>query len=110
MALYGLAEAILALLSEGGVSDRAAAWGLDLLLLYPTAIAVEHSVPTPAGQRADELSALATSIATADAVRYPHISRLGDQLMSGDGPARTDWAFDVLLSGILAAATRTSTA
>jgi AcrR family transcriptional regulator len=105
-----LAEAILGLLSEGGVSDRAAAWGLDLLLLYPTAIAVEHSAPTPAAQKADELSALAMNIATADAVRYPQIVRLGDQLMSGDGPARTDWALDVLLDGILTAGTRTPTA
>jgi AcrR family transcriptional regulator len=98
-----LAEAILALLNEGGVSGQAAAWGLDLLLLYPTAIAVEHSAPTPAGQKADEIAALATNIATADATRYPHIVALREPLISGDGRARTDWALDVLLDGILAA-------
>jgi AcrR family transcriptional regulator len=97
-----LAEAILALLSEGGASDQAAAWGLDLLLLYPTAIAVEHSASTSAAQQADEFSALATNIAAADAVRYPHIARLGDQLTAGDGMARTNWALDVLLDGICA--------
>jgi AcrR family transcriptional regulator len=101
-----LAEAILALLGEGGVSDQAAAWGLDLLLLYPTAIAVEHSAPTPTEQRANERSALATNIATADDTRYPHIVQLSEALMSGDGPARTDWGFDVLLDGILAAGSR----
>src|SRR5256885_125984 len=68
-----LAEAILALLGEGGVSDQAAAWGLDLLLLYPTAIAVEHSDHTRAEQKADEIAALATTIATADATRYRQI-------------------------------------
>jgi AcrR family transcriptional regulator len=102
-----LADAILALLSEGGVSDRAAAWGLDLLLLYPTAVAVEHSAPRSPAQEADEFSALAVKIATADAVRYPHVTRLGDELMSGDGQVRSDWAFDVLLDGILAASSRT---
>lgn len=101
-----LAELILAQLSEGGVSGQAAAWGLDLLLLYPTAIAVEHNAATPAARQADELSALAANIATADPIRYPHIAELGDQLVSGAGPARTDWAFDVLLDGILAAAAK----
>jgi AcrR family transcriptional regulator len=105
-----LAEAVLALLVEGGVSDQAAAWGLDLLLLYATAIVVEHSAPTPARQRADEAAALATSIATADQTRYPHVVRLREALVSGDAAARTDWAFDVLLDGILTAGTRHPTA
>jgi len=101
-----LAEAILALLSEGGVTDQAAAWGLDLLLLYPTAIAVEHGTATPATQQADELSALAESIAAVDPARYPHVAGLGSQLTSGDGPARSDWAVDVLLDGILGKAAK----
>jgi AcrR family transcriptional regulator len=102
-----LVDAILALLGEGGVSDRAAAWGLDLLLLHPTAVAVEQSAPTSFSRNADELSALTAKIATADAARYPHLARLGDELVSGDGQARSDWAFDVLLDGILAASART---
>src|SRR5262249_31337272 len=52
-----LAETTLALLAEGGVEGEAAAWGLDLLLLYPTAVAVEHSAPTPHEQTADERAA-----------------------------------------------------
>jgi AcrR family transcriptional regulator len=101
-----LGDMILGLLSEGGVSDRAAAWGLDLLLLYPTAVAVEHSTQKSSTQKADDLTALAAQIAVVDAVRYPHVARLGDELMSGDGPDRADWAFDVLLDGILAAGSR----
>jgi AcrR family transcriptional regulator len=97
-----LADAILALLAEGGASDRAAAWGLDLLLLYPTAVAVEHSAPKSFTRREEEFTALAVKIASADAARYPHVARFGDELMSGDGRARFDWAFDVLLDGILA--------
>ena len=94
-----LAEAILALLNEGGVADRAAAWGVDLLLLYPTAVAVEHSTPRPP----DALSTLDETVAAADPARYPHLTRLGAELTSGDGPTRFDWAFDVLLDGMLAA-------
>ncbi len=104
-----LGDAILGLLGEGGVSDRAAAWGLDLLLLYPTAVAVEHSNQKSSTQKADDLTVLAAQIAIVDAARYPHVARLGDELVSGDGVARADWAFHVLLDGILAASSRTPT-
>jgi len=101
-----LGDTILGLLNEGGVPDRAAAWGLDLLLLYPTAVAVEHSNQKSPTQKADDLTALAAQIAVVDAARYPHVARLGDELVSGAGPDRADWAFDVLLDGILAAGSR----
>jgi AcrR family transcriptional regulator len=104
-----LTDAVLGLLAEGGVLDRAAAWGLDLLLLYPTAVAVEHSGPKSASSKAEDFSAMAEKIAEVDAVRYPHVARIGAELVSGSGEARSDWAFDVLLDGILAAASRTST-
>ena len=94
-----LVEAVLALLDEGGATVRAAAWGVDLLLLYPTAVAVEHTTP----QRSDPSpEAVTTLIDTVDPVRFPHLARVGAELMSGDGPARSDWAIDVLLDGILA--------
>jgi AcrR family transcriptional regulator len=104
-----LGNAVLGLLSEGGVSDRAAAWGLDLLLLYPTAVAVEHSSQKSSSQKADDLTVLAAQIAVVGPARYPHVARLSDMLMSGDGLERLDWAFDVLLDGLLAASSRTST-
>lgn len=94
-----LVEALLALLHEGGMTDRVAAWGVDLLLLYPTAVAVEHSAPRPA----DELSTVDEQVAAADPARYPHLTRLGTQLTSGKGSDRFGWAFDVLLDGMLAA-------
>jgi AcrR family transcriptional regulator len=102
-----LVESVLALLAEGGLTGRAAAWGVDLLLLYPTAAAAEHSAKSPA-QEAEEFSALTERIASADAALYPHIVGLGDEIMSGDGFSRSDWAFDVLLDGIVAAGSRTS--
>ena len=104
-----LVEAILALLHEGGATDHAAAWGVDLLLLYPTAIAVEHNAERPADDETADFDAMAARIAAADPARTPHIARLGADLISGTSSARTDFALDVLLDGILAAGSRTPT-
>lgn len=96
-----LVEQILALLKEGGMPDREAAWTVDLLLLYATAIAAEHSTRASSSQAADEDSALAAVIATADVSRYPNVNRLGDELLSGSGPDRFRWSIDVFLTGAL---------
>jgi AcrR family transcriptional regulator len=92
-----LVEAVLALLVEGGASDRAAAWGVDLLLLYPVSIAAEHSSNITTGSEAhrpDDPLAV-------DATTHPQIARLGHELLSGSGSDRFDWALDVLLRGIV---------
>lgn len=96
-----LVEHILALLNEGGIVDREAAWAVDLLLLYATANAAEHSTRESSSQAADEDSILAAVIATVDANRYPHIAQLGDELLSGKGPDRFQWGIDVFLTGAL---------
>jgi AcrR family transcriptional regulator len=98
-----LVEKILTLLLEGGATDKAAAWGVDLLLLLPTATAVEHSGPKPTRHATADLAATASSIARVDPAQAPNIARLGDELISGDPSKRVDWALDVLLDGILAA-------
>jgi AcrR family transcriptional regulator len=95
-----LVERILALLQEGGVPDREAAWAVDLLLLYATAQAAEHSTRKSSLQATDEDVALAAAITTADATMYPHIARLSDELLSG-GPTRFQWGLDVCLTGAL---------
>jgi AcrR family transcriptional regulator len=102
-------EAILGLLAEAGATDRAAAWGVDLLLLYPTAIAAEHSSASPVEHEIDhsadhsaDLARLGERIAAADPRQYPNIARLGPALVSGAPGERFDWALDVLLAGILA--------
>ena len=96
-----LVEHILALLKEGGILDREAAWAVDLLLLYATANAAEHSTRESSSQAADEDSALAEVIATVDASKYPHVTRLGDELLSGNGLDRFQWGIDVFLTGAL---------
>jgi AcrR family transcriptional regulator len=96
-----LVEAILALLHEGGATDRATAWGVDMLLLSQTAIAAEHSSPKPAQHATGDLDAIAVTIAEADPARTPQIVRLGADLISGTPDERANWAVDVTLNGIL---------
>ncbi|MEU4220660.1 TetR/AcrR family transcriptional regulator [Actinoplanes sp. NPDC026623] len=95
-------ERVLALLSEGGADDRAAAWGVDLLLLLPTAMAVEHNVEVSPKREAERMSDMAERLGAVDPQRFPNIARLGPELVSGDGPGRSSWALDVVLDGILA--------
>lgn len=97
-----IVEQVLALLKQGGADDHSAAWGVDLLLLLPTAIAVEHSVEVSPKREAQRLSDVATRIEAADPQKYPTIAGLGEELVSGDGPARSSWGLDVVLDGILA--------
>ena len=96
-----LLEQLLALLKQAGMPDREAGWAVDLLLLYATAVAAEHSTRKERGAAAEEDSALVAAIATIDARRYPHLAQIGDELFSGSGPDRFAWAIDVLLSGAL---------
>ncbi len=103
-----LVDAILALLREGSVPDREAAWAVDLLLLYVTALAAEKSHHRASSRAAADFSAMATAISTVDEARYPSIARLGGELLSGKGPDRFDWALDVLLQGILTTARSTT--
>jgi AcrR family transcriptional regulator len=96
-----LLDRLLGLLHEGGVAPKAAAWGVDLLLLMPTASAVEHA-PKTSARTSHDRTALAAQIVAADPQIHPHIAALGDDLLSGTGEARRNWAFDALIAGIVA--------
>jgi AcrR family transcriptional regulator len=98
---FGLVESILGLLSEGGVPDASAAWGVDLLLASVTATAVEHGGRSATGEGSEALAILAASIAVAPSELYPRITRLGDELLTGTGIERFAWGLDVLINGIL---------
>jgi AcrR family transcriptional regulator len=97
----GLLEGILGLLREGGIPDTDAAWGVDLLLSFATVTAVEHGHEDPLEADADDLSALAKQLSAVDAGAFPHIARLGADLLSGTGEQRFQWGLDVLITGIL---------
>lgn len=96
-----LLEQLLALLKQGGMPDREAAWAVDKLLLYATATSVEQGARQSSSVTADEDTALIAAITTLDARVYPHLARLGNELFSGSGPDRFAWGIDVLLSGAL---------
>jgi AcrR family transcriptional regulator len=94
-------EYLLALLHEAGMANHEAAWASDLLLLYATAVAAEHSTRRSSSQAADEDQVLVATITTVDASRYPHIARLRAELFSGIGMERFAWGIDLFLNGAL---------
>ena len=94
-------DLLLALLVEGGVPDRDAAWAVDLLLQFATAMATEQGARKVSSRAADEFSALAAAITRAEAATYPEIARLGGELLSGSGATRFAWGLDVLIAGVL---------
>ncbi|MEV0442454.1 TetR/AcrR family transcriptional regulator C-terminal domain-containing protein [Streptomyces spectabilis] len=95
----------LALLKDGGLDDKAAAWAVDLLWLHTAAAATEQSAYDSKGS--DEVSTIAAAdrrYAALPADRYPMVTSLRQALFSaGD---RDTWALEVLINGILHTPTR----
>ena len=93
-----LIEALLDILAEAGVDEQTAAWAVDLIMLYVTAIALEQS------QRAnqqDPLAHVARAIGATSEATHPRIHRVREALLAGDGKTRFSWALQVMLEGIL---------
>src|SRR5215467_3991896 len=99
-AYLSLAEAILALLSAGGVPPARAAWAVDILLHFATSTAAEQGTRHRAADEIQDEDALAAALREAPAGTFPHLAGLGAELMSGTGPDRLRWGFSVLISGI----------
>jgi len=99
-AYLSLAEAILALLSAGGVPPARAAWAMDLLLHFATSTAAEQGTRHRTAGADEEEDALAEALRDAPSGTFPQIAALGAELMSGTGPDRLTWGFRVLISGI----------
>lgn len=99
-AYLSLVEAILALLSVGGVPPARAAWAVDILLHFATSTAAEQGTRHRAAGTEEEEDALAAALREAPADTLPQIAALGAELMSGEGPDRLIWGFSVLISGI----------
>ena len=82
-------DTLLGLLKEGGMDRATAAWAVDLLMLYVTAIAAEQ------GEREgvpDALGRVAQAIARAPANEYAHVHAASEELVSGEGEERFSWA------------------
>lgn len=96
-----IVERMLALLDEGGASRAAAAWAVDLLGLYVTAVAAEH-----AGRGLDPSEVtgpVATALERASEEEFPRIRAAQAELISGTGLERFRWSVDVLLQGVASA-------
>jgi AcrR family transcriptional regulator len=96
-----LAEGLLALMSEGGVASKQAAWGLDLLLLFATATAAEHTTRDRDVDAPGEEAAQVATVLNAAPDTYPYIAALGADLISGPGETRLAWGFQVLIDGTI---------
>jgi AcrR family transcriptional regulator len=92
-----IAEALLAVLAEGGVDSATAAWALDLLTLLVTATAAEHADGL---EPAAPNGPVARAIAEASEKSYPHIHAARAHLLSGTPADRFVWALAVFLRGI----------
>lgn len=96
---YSLAinEYILACLQAGGAQAKSSAWGADMLLLYVTSVAFEQSSREQKGMT---LQSIRDSYQSLDAVKYPMLIRLNEEMFSGD-EERFQWGLEVILQGIL---------
>jgi AcrR family transcriptional regulator len=100
-------EVLLGLLKEGGVDATRQVWGVDMLLLYVTAIAAEQSNWRATGQ---DFGRVKSALATVSAEQFPLVSALFKGVAfsgTGDGESRARWALDVIVDGIKADNTST---
>lgn len=95
-----LVERLLTLLRDGGISDAQSAWGIDILLLFATSIALEHGTRRQVMDGDEDEEALAHAIRQATANQHPTIAALGDDLLSGTPQVRFGWHVRVLLTGM----------
>jgi AcrR family transcriptional regulator len=93
-----IADALLELLAEAGVEQAAAAWAVDLLTMFVSAIAAEHAAGAQPGAPDGPV---AQAINRAPASEYPRVHAAREHIMSGSGEERFAWAVDVLLRGLL---------
>jgi AcrR family transcriptional regulator len=91
-------EMLLGLLQEGGVEDIKAAWGVDLLTLYVTAVAAEQSRRRESGQ---VLRRVENALSAVSAKEFPLVFAFQKALLSGEGNLRGEWALDIILDGIV---------
>ena len=95
------ADHLMALLAEGGITEKRRALGMDLLMLWTMGGAAEHAadVQDPASPSA---TIEAFRLAVADPEKYPNLHAVRDELFLGSETTRFAWGVDALLTGITA--------
>lgn len=104
-------ECMLGLLRIGGLPDQVAAWAGDLLGLFVPASALEASLFQNSGRSSAEEIAEWTEqyrayLASLPVDRFPTLVALATPMTTGDGHERFEFKLDVLLSGLIAVASR----
>lgn len=91
-------EALLGALEEGGVEKGAAAWAVDLLFLYVTAISAEQGQRDPA---TSPMGPITRTLSDVSSREFPRVHAAREELLSGKGKERFDWALETLITGVL---------
>ncbi|MFI5527146.1 TetR/AcrR family transcriptional regulator [Kitasatospora sp. NPDC051853] len=96
------AEAVLGLLKAGGLDDRTASYGVDVLSMYVTATAVEESTrgDLDAGQVQEYSDRVRSYFASIPAGRYPLVTALAGELTRNVGDERFEFGLDILVAGL----------
>lgn len=97
-------EQVLGLLREGGLSDAAIAWAVDLLALLVTASAAEESIfgdrMAEGEQMEDVLKRVNDAFASLPPEQFPLVAALRPLMLTGSGNERFRWWIEVILSGL----------
>jgi AcrR family transcriptional regulator len=99
-------EAMLDALAKGDVDTRSAAWAVDLLLLYATAVSAQHEGQSDEAARPPD--PIAKAVSAVSQAEFPRVHAARADLLSGEGGQRFSWALDTLLAGVLQNARRPS--
>jgi Tetracyclin repressor-like, C-terminal domain len=100
-----LAEAVLAILRAGGLPDRVAAYGIELVFLQVNAAVLDEAAYSPGASEAEmraQVNQYEAYLATLPSDRFPNLTGLADLLTSGAGDDRFDFRMDVLIAGLRA--------
>ena len=100
-----ITETMLALLRSGGVSDQAAAWGVDAMSLYLTGTAIERGVFEERDWSEEQIQAhydgVVRTFADLSPETHPNLVALIPFLSAGDGDERFRFGVQVLINGLL---------
>lgn len=97
-------EAFLSLLRAAGFSDRITAFAVDLLVLYPTAVAMERTASFGLGEAelAERMEQVRRYFSELPADRFPTMTALIPVLFEGSGDERFEFGLDILVQGLAA--------
>jgi AcrR family transcriptional regulator len=100
-------EALLAILLAGGLSRTAAGLAVDLVTLYPTAVAFEDAVWSGRGAAGDGpaterevVDRVRATYAALPTDRFPLLVSMAADLTAGEGDARFEFGLAVLVAGL----------